>query len=279
MTNADLDALVEHRRAEWWHGAPRRALTPAVHPYGEVHHTGAASHYGKNPALVLEQIETQHRSRGWNGIFYGVFVPTDGSVWEARGVGWRSIGDHAPTYEDGTPVDPDALTILLPGDYRTNQVTPAQTRTLERIRLALPDDRLRWHGMRKPFTECPGTHTIATLTALNAHPPTLVEGFLMALTDQQQADLYEWANRLHRVFVGNRYVTTGENVPPGGHDLATPILHTNALAGMIAANQVTDGDLDTLIEVLAAGIHVEVPEISEELIAAGVKRALREGTD
>lgn len=172
MSNQTLEALLRYHRSDWWHGPARpRPLVPADHAYIEIHHTAVRGHYLRLPTDVLNQIELDHRNRGWNGIFYGVFIATDGTIWEARGVGWRSIGAHPARYLDGTPVDRDALTVLLPGDYRFDQITPAQVAAIERLRAACPDQRVRWHGMRLPFTECPGTNAIATLEGLNTHPP------------------------------------------------------------------------------------------------------------
>ncbi len=171
MSNSTLAALVDHDRADWWHDDPRpRPLTAVTHPYIEVHHSAVRGHYQRLPADVLRDIERGHRNRGWNGIFYGLLIDLDGEIWEARGVGWRSIGDHRARYDDGTVVDPAALTVLLPGDYRFDPVTLAQEHALDRLRAAAPDAHMHWHGQRDA-TECCGTRAISTVRTLNARPP------------------------------------------------------------------------------------------------------------
>jgi hypothetical protein len=170
VSNLALDALIDHRRRDWGGGQRPRALTPVVHPYIEVHHSAGASHYDRDPLAVALTIERDHLGRGWNGAFYGLLVATDGRIIELRGVGWRSIGEHRARYGDGTTVDPGSLTVLLPGDYVTQHTTAAQRNSLDRIRAAVPDPRLRWHGMRDN-TACPGTYGRAALQLLNARPP------------------------------------------------------------------------------------------------------------
>ena len=173
MSNVALDALVDVRRSEWG-GKPRpRALTPvAEHPRIEVHHSAAPDHYRRDPLVVAAEIERYHLGLGWNGAFYGLLIALDGRIVELRGIGWRSIGAHRARYDDGTPVDPQALCVLLPGDYRTQRPTAAQRSSLDRLRAAAPDPILWWHGQRDA-TACPGTHAIQMCRDLNAHPPTV----------------------------------------------------------------------------------------------------------
>lgn len=183
MSNAAIAALVQHPRHRWTPRARPRPLTPVLrHPYAEVHHSGARVHYQRllagagdvtaRFAQLLRDIEADHLGRGWNGFFYGVAInPVDGSLWAGREVGWRSIGDHAERYHDGTRVDPHALCVLVPGDWRFDPVPRPVLDTLDRIRAAIPDPRLRWHGMRPPATACPGTNMVAELERLNTRPP------------------------------------------------------------------------------------------------------------
>ncbi|MDZ7732191.1 MAG: hypothetical protein U5R31_02985 [Acidimicrobiia bacterium] len=170
MSNAALAALVDHPRSDWTDQTRPRALTSVDHPCGEVHHTAVARHADMDPADVLREVEDYHLGLGWNGGFYGVLLARDGELWELRGVGWRSIGRYRPTYDDGTPVDPRALCIVLPGDYGQTSLTTAQQATLQRLRIALPDDRLRWHGQRAE-TACCGARAIARIDTLNQTPP------------------------------------------------------------------------------------------------------------
>lgn len=180
MSNLALDSLIDHRRRDWGGGARPRALTPVVHPYIEVHHSAGASHYDRDPLAVALAIERDHLGRGWNGAFYGLLVATDGRIIELRGVGWRSIGEHRARYNDGSPVDPRALCVLLPGNYVAQRTTDAQRRALDRLRAAVADPRLRWHGMRDN-TACCGTYAITACRQLNTRPPRPPESTMVQI--------------------------------------------------------------------------------------------------
>lgn len=162
-------------RSEWGGEIRPRKLVKVTHPYVEVHHSGVLRHYSTDPLTVALEIERDHLGRGWAGTFYGLEIPADGRLIEGRGIGYRSIGKHRKYYDDGTPVDRDALTVLLHGDYRTDQVTPAQLATLDALRSLVPDRRLRWHRMRDN-TACPGTNAIEACRKLNARPDTPDDG-------------------------------------------------------------------------------------------------------
>lgn len=161
-----LAAEIDVTRSQWGGGARPRPLTPATHRRAELHHTGVLRHASMDPLEVAREIEAYHLSLGWNGAFYGLMPARDGRIIELRGIGWRSIGSHRPTYNDGTPVDRDALCVVLPGDYRHVFLTEPQVAALRRIRRHLPDRRIRDHGERDN-TACPGTHATYARNLLN----------------------------------------------------------------------------------------------------------------
>lgn len=177
MSNvAALKALARPRSLWTNRRRPRQLVKVETHPRLEVHHTGVPRHYlARSAEEVLLDIENDHIGRGWNGIFYTALIWLDGVLWEAREFGWRSIGDHGPRYRDGTPVNPAAATILLPGDYRTNKVTREQKATLQRLRLEVPDPTMQYHGGRD-VTACPGTDAIMVIEAMNLEPPRREDG-------------------------------------------------------------------------------------------------------
>lgn len=151
-------------------GHPRPgSLVRVDHPYAEVHHVGAPGFYEPDPIQSILRIDRDHRARGWNGIFYGVTVSRTGKIIEGRGVGYRSIGRHRRTYDDGTLVNPDALTVLVLGHFDHDPVTPQIEEALRAIAHAMPDPRLRMHGMRHA-TACPGRNLRSLITSINSNP-------------------------------------------------------------------------------------------------------------
>ncbi|MGY6501653.1 MAG: hypothetical protein ACXIVQ_12295 [Acidimicrobiales bacterium] len=164
-----------------------------------MHHTGVAGHASQAAEVVARSIERDHLARGWNGAFYGLLAARDGRLLELRGPGWRSIGDHSPTYRDGTPVDPSALCVVLPGDYRYTHPTVGQADSLKRLRLCVADRGLRTHGQREA-TACPGVHAqyMADLLNLDPHSIPPPPGGTAVLSPSQ--DLNQ--NRMHHDICG-----------------------------------------------------------------------------
>lgn len=206
---------VDFTRASWEGGARPRPLVAASHPYAEVHHDVYPA--SLPPVEHARAIERQHLAQGWNGSFYNLGLDRDGKFWELRGYGWRSIGSHAARYDDGTPVNPAALTVVLFGNYEYSALTPAQRVGLDKVRQTVPDQRLRWHRMRAA-TACPGSNAVPVLTEINADTPQEAPDMTPEQADQ--------LNDLHFALVGARRFAGDQR----HHDLATPILDTNHAA-------------------------------------------------
>lgn len=156
-------------RAQTGLGARPRPLTKvAQHPYIEVHHSVyPASWTGEAQAKAIEK---QHLGQGWNGAFYTVGIHPSGQLFELRGIGYRSIGGHKTTYNDGSKVDANALCAVLFGNYEHTPMSGAQRKTLDKLRGLVPDKRLRWHSMRAA-TACPGRLATPVLQEMNRTNP------------------------------------------------------------------------------------------------------------
>lgn len=109
--------------------------------------------------------------------------------------------------------------------------------------------------------------------------------FRTAVAGAEEDDMYSDTDRARDQWTHDRVqhierflADPSGSIPPTWNQGARAILNTQSLAMTIAAQQVTDGDLDALAETIAGAIVVELPDVSEQVIVDGVKRALREGT-
>lgn len=195
MTNiSTLEGLFDFRRGDWNAAPPPRGFEGvSTHPRIEIHHSAGASHHNQDPAGVLAAIDADHRRRGWNGIFYNVLVDRDGRLWEARGVGRRSIGGARAAYDDTTPVNVHALTVLLPGNHNDYAPTQVQLDTIDRLRLAVPDQKAQVHQWRDN-TACPGAQAIMAIQEINQRPPIGDNGMQPTLVGVGHDSFGQWYN-------------------------------------------------------------------------------------
>lgn len=156
-------------RAEWGGGPRPRRLTPCTHPYIEVHHDVYPFEW--DGARHCREIEALHLGKGWNGAFYNVGIDKHGELWELRGVGYRSLGDHAPKYNDGSIVSDHAMTVVVFGDFTEDDPSQAQLDALGKLLWHSADKKLRYHAMRAS-TACCGYRLIPHLAKINQIRPT-----------------------------------------------------------------------------------------------------------
>lgn len=221
----------------------------------------------------MRETQRQHQAKGWRDIAYNVAVG-DHDTFEGIGIGVRHLNEDAG----------GSGTIVLLGNFQETAIPAAM---IERTAQLVAHGLLAgWWSVALTgghrdleATACPGRHAYAAIPQINARATQIITelGGVPPIPQEAELNAYETAllTEVHKALVSNRKAATGETIV---HDLASPILETRHLLGLVAAQQVTDSDLDAFAASLASQIVVEVDGLSEEEAVAAVKRALREGT-
>ena len=122
---------------------------------------------------TAEQIDTWHRSRGWNGIGYHYVILRDGTIQTGRpeaviGAHCAGHNDHSIgiCYEGGLDVNG------LPKDTRTRSQKRALLRLLRVLKQKYPRAHIVGHSDLRPQKACPCFNAIAEYKALQ--PSTVV---------------------------------------------------------------------------------------------------------
>ena len=159
------DALGVRPRSSW-RPAPIRSNKDAMSKIDRVtlHHSGTRfdSLESGVTASQLRSIQHHHQaSNGWADIAYHYVVDRAGRIWEGRSLCWQ--GAHAGNHE----LNRGNIGVCVLGDYRSQQLTQAQTdsllRLFESIRTKYTISRSRFYTHREireqnqaGSTICPG---------------------------------------------------------------------------------------------------------------------------
>jgi hypothetical protein len=163
-------------RAEWGAAAPLRPMKAHRIDRITIHHTGSPQAPGRTVEDKLRglqrfsqteaALEDGRRRAAWADIPYHLYVSTDGSVGEAREIGYAG--------ESNTPYDPTGhLLVVVEGNFENEALTPEQRRTLDRLipalarRYHVAADRIAGH---RDFAQtlCPGRALYADLPRLRS---------------------------------------------------------------------------------------------------------------
>ena len=111
-------------------------------------------HHEAGSGQSVQQIHAYHRSLGWLGIAYHLYVDFAGTCWRCRPL-W-AIGGHAKGAGD-------CIGVCAEGNYETRKTMPAaQKRTLRAVHDYLGDKYgvrdVRHKDMPGNATACPGKH-------------------------------------------------------------------------------------------------------------------------
>lgn len=139
-------------------------------------------------AAEMRKVETIGQSRFGTGISYNVIVFPSGRAYQ--GVSWNRRGTHTGG------MNSTVRSICFAGNYETNEPTAAQLATAAAI---YHEGKGKWWKATAPLrghrdvkeTACPGRNVYDQLPAIRAGKittPEMEEGFLMALSDEQQVE-------------------------------------------------------------------------------------------
>ncbi len=153
-----------------WHARPVRPNHEPMTPIHRitVHHD--AIRFDRTDVAASAQrirnIQRYHQEQHhWADIAYHFVIDRAGRVWQGRELRWQGAhaGDHRKNRGN--------IGICLLGDYRVQEVTPAQRRALFallddlRRRYGIPADAVYTHAEIKSATACPGAHLAALVRA------------------------------------------------------------------------------------------------------------------
>lgn len=141
-----------------------------------VHHSDAAG------TKTVKEIHQIHLAKGWAGIGYHYYIPSDGAIWRGRPEG--KIGAHA--YQDAKhEANSNGIGICLGGDFTSAQPTSAQLASLVAL---IKDIGTRYSGMSVVrhsdvmATACPGASFPWTTLKASLNSTTDNTAYFNALT-------------------------------------------------------------------------------------------------
>lgn len=176
-------------REGWGAEPPWGAVAPLMEPHKGtvVHWEGASgSLVGSDPAAQLRNIQQKCKNTGYSDIFYNFAVSLDGRCWECRGWNKNSAANGTTDSNDWYY----AICFLMGQD---DELTQAAKNTCGEMLDYIGGEV--WPHSHFFNTACPGEEARVWVALGYPHDvPLPLEGFLMALTDAQQQQMYDWMN-------------------------------------------------------------------------------------
>lgn len=228
---------------------------------------------------AIRELEEIGQARFGGGISYTRLITPAGLIFEGHSIG--RVGSHTANRNSV------AVGYCLIGNYQTAHPTEAQLRALawclqhDHQHGWLDAPRLDGGHRDLKSTACPGRHAYARISDVNqlaAGPPITDDpslgGFLMALSDQQQTDLYNAIDNTHRRVMGmlrQRYYATVEDEiveVAADHPGAVPAAVLDSLDGnyLVARLEALEAKVDEPITLPPVDVEIDYDRFVTDVV-------------